>query len=278
MDKRQPLRTAPITKQAFEQIDYTLFYWLAAGGILLNVHGQIIFIDPTLKMNHETKTCETGLKMKLPYPIDSVDVPKVNHVFYTHSDDEHMGELTARDLASKKAIMWGPPPVFYKLMKYSVPFAQSRMCRAGDKEILDNITVEVIPADHPWQLMNPEKYGKPFRAEDCVGYIINTPDGRFLFPGDTRLMEEHLAIDNIQVLALDVSIDKYHLGPEGAILLANSLPEALIVPIHYGTYEPTMPGYIDKLEEVIPEINNSIKRMRTLSPGQPLRIKNVLEI
>jgi L-ascorbate metabolism protein UlaG (beta-lactamase superfamily) len=273
------LGTVPITDKAFEAVDHTALYWLGAAGFMLNVRGQIVFVDPVLRMHPiHPRTCETGNRMKLSYPIDSRDVPRVDDVLYTHSDEDHMGQLTVHDLASKEAVMWGSPNVFYKLMGLGMRFEKCRVCRAGDKITLKNLTIEVIPADHPWQLMNPQKSGKPFRTGDCLGYIVETPDGRFLFPGDTRLMEHHLDITNIQVLALDVSICRYHLGPDGAVVLANSLPDALIVPMHYGTYdEPTIPGHCDAIEEIIPRILNHERRVRILSPGQPLRVKNGAE-
>jgi L-ascorbate metabolism protein UlaG (beta-lactamase superfamily) len=138
--------------------------------------------------------------------------------------------------------------------------------------------IELLPADHPWQLSDPWKYGQIFGPEDCCGYKITTPDGVFVFPGDTRLMKHHLDLRNITVLTLDVSRDPYHLGVQGATVLANHLEDALLVPCHYGTFKGESPAHSGDPEEVLEGIKSSAQRGRILAPGQPLVIKEGKEI
>jgi len=104
------------------------------------------------------------------------------------------------------------------LTKLGIESDLVEVCRYGDPIEIRGIIIDATPADHPWQLQDPARYGKPFRPGDCCGYILNTPDGRIFFPGDTRIMEEHLSIKDINVLALDVSVCAYHLNHPAAIL------------------------------------------------------------
>lgn len=268
-------KTVPLTEKAFGPSNVTSLYWLAGAGFLINAHGTLIMIDPVIKtMPGKKDVCETGLKLLVDYPIDSADVPKVDAVLYTHSDDDHMGFNTVKDLSRLDPIMIGPPPVFRKLVSFGVKPDKIEMCRIGDQFSLGNVKIDIIHADHPWQLLDVEKYGKPFRIGDCCGFIITTPDGRFFFPGDTRLMEEHLLIKDIDVLALDVSICEYHLNHHGTITLANSLSNAFLIPYHYGTFDaPDAVPHCGDPEDVLDKIVKGRERVRHLAPGQPFSIK-----
>jgi L-ascorbate metabolism protein UlaG (beta-lactamase superfamily) len=140
------------------------------------------------------------------------------------------------------------------------------------------IQIEPTPADHPWQLQNPSR-GKPFRQGDCCGFILNTLDGRLFFPGDTRLMEEHLCQRDICFLALDVSICPYHLGHTAAIRLANIYQDALLVPLHYGTYDaPDKEAHLGDPADVFVHVVNAEQRVHILAPGEVLRISNAAKL
>mgnify|MGYP000217110961 CR=1 FL=1 len=88
---------------------------------------------------------------------------------------------------------------------------------------------------------------------ECCGFLIDAPEGRLYFPGDTRLMEYHLSLTDIDVLALDVSTCEYHLNHTSAIVLANHFPKAYLLPFHYGTYDcPTVAATVENLKIFIP--------------------------
>lgn len=279
--------TVSITADAFGDSNKTTIYWLGGSGFLINARGTILMIDPILKTRKgapniseiEPEFPGVEYKMKVSYPIDSIDVPKLDGLLYTHSDVDHLAFGTARDLIALNPTIVGPVPVYQKLIEDGIDPKSMILCRSKDEIQLDNVLIEVTPADHPWQLLDVEKFGKPFRADDCVGFIINTPDGRFYLPGDTRLMEEHLTIQNIDVLALDASVDTYHLNHYGSTALAKSMSNALLLPYHYGTYD--IPGHLahcgDPMD-VINQLENGSERGRIYGPGQALSLKDGKEI
>lgn len=285
-------KTAPktwyLTKKAFETTDKTTIYWLGGAGFLINSRGTLIMIDPILKtVSNKPKISEiepefSGIeyKLKVDYPINSSEVPKLDALLYTHADVDHLAFGTARDLVNLNPRIVGPTPVYQKMIEeLDIKPNKVELCRSGDEIKLGDTTIEVTPADHPWQLLDIEKHGKPYRMDDCCGFIINTPDGRIYLPGDTRLMEEHLEINNIDILALDASIDTYHLNHYGSKALANSLKTALLLPYHYGTYD--VPGHLahcgDPMDILI-NVTNGEERGRIYAPGQPLSIKDYEEV
>ncbi|MFZ5966121.1 MAG: MBL fold metallo-hydrolase [Bacillota bacterium] len=269
-----------ITEEAFKVSDNTSIAWLASAGFLINARGTVILIDPVLMTSPDQEDLsEAGLKMSISYPIKSTDIPKVDAVLYTHPDHDHLGQITAQVLAQLNPRFIGPHTVFNRLAQIGVNPRNIETCRTGDIFKIDDVTIEITPADHPWQLQDPQRCGKPFRSGDCCGFIVTTPDVRCFFPGDTRLMEEHLMVRDIDLLALDVSLDPFHLNHPGAIVLANSMPEALLVPIHYGTYDaPGKPAHCGDPNDVFDKVKNGNERARILAPGEFLTFKDRAEM
>ena len=82
--------TCPFGAEAFQKSDRTTLRWLGMAGFMINVRGTILMIDPLL----------TGFDMPLliEVPISAPDVPHVDAVLVTHSDNDHYSAPTCRDL------------------------------------------------------------------------------------------------------------------------------------------------------------------------------------
>jgi L-ascorbate metabolism protein UlaG (beta-lactamase superfamily) len=264
----------PIEPSFFDLKDCTEVAWLAGAGFAVNCRGTVIFIDPLMMTKPEDPSVsEAGLKLKIPYPLTAGEVPRVDYVLYTHGDIDHLGPLTAKALANHHPTFVGPPPVFVKLTQLGIDPNHITVCRTGDPVQCLDVTLEITPADHPWQLQDPVRCGKPYRAGDCCGFILNTPDGRLFFPGDTRLMEDHLRIRDIQLLALDVSTCEYHLNHTSAAVLANHLSDACVLPLHFGTYDcPEKGAHCGDPEDVFAKITNGEIRGLRVAPGEVVRL------
>jgi L-ascorbate metabolism protein UlaG (beta-lactamase superfamily) len=272
--------TQYIDKTGFGSSDHTEIRWLAGAGFMINARGTIIMVEPLLiTVNDNPLTSELNREMVVDYPIKAADVPNLDAVLYAHSDTDHLGRMTAQVLQNLNLLMIGPPPVFEALVRSGIRPDLIQICRYGDKITVGCITVEVIKADHPWQLLNPARFGKPFRSDDCVGFKIITPDGTFLAPGDSRLIEEYFEMKGIDVLFLDASRCEYHINVKGATTLANYMSDALLIPYHYGTYKtpfnaPDALAHSGDPEDVLCNVTNREKRERMLAPGQPLCMRS----
>ena len=267
------LKTVRLGPEAFAPTDQILVAWLSAAGLLLNIRGTIVMIDPLLMQGSEPGTGEIGLELAVDLPILANEVPRVDYVLYTHGDGDHMGIKTAWELSKKGAVFVGTYASYYKLTQNGIPPEQCRVCRYEDPFPLGEITLSITPCDHPWQLKDRKRGGPPFRYGDCCGYIFNTPEGRLFFPGDTRLMEEHLRIRDIHLLALDVSLDENHLTHRYAAVLANNLPDAWLLPLHYGTFVTDNPAHVGEPADAYAMIFDSEQRGLTLNPGELFRFR-----
>lgn len=266
---RKPSRI--MGREDFQPTDLTTVYWLSGAGFLVNTHGRCLMIDPVLLTDPENPNCsESGLPLKTTLPLDPALIPSDCAVLYTHADADHLGPKTALQLAQQGLTFVGTLCVFERLVRLGIPPEQIQVLRTHECTQLSGIKVECIPADHPWQLKDLKRGGRPYRMGDCCGFILNTPDGRLCFPGDTRLMEYHLSIQDIQLLALDVSTCEYHLNHTSAVVLANHFPDAFLLPFHYGTYDcPTVAAHVGEPEDIYPYITNSDQRGFILAPGEP---------
>lgn len=262
--------TIPIPQTAFQDSGGTVVYWLAGTGFLIHSHRHNILIDPVLTVKPDDPSMsEAGLPLKTNYPISAAEIPKNCYVLYTHADADHLGPETARILAGKGLTMICVPAVFERLARLGVPPEQIITLRVYESMKVGDILVESTPADHPWQLKDLARGGRPYRAGECCGYILNVPEGRMFFPGDTRLMEEHLRIPDIDLLALDVSTCEYHLNHTSAAVLANHFDHAVLLPFHYGTYDcPNVAAWCGEPEEIYAKVTNGEPRGKILAPGE----------
>lgn len=147
------LITVPMDAKAFANRGDTAVTWLGGAGFLVNCRGTIILIDPVLSLSPDQEGCsEVGLKLKIALPILADQLPRVDYVLYTHSDSDHLGPLTALVLAQKGAKFFGTYRVYHALTQLGVSPVQAFVCREEEPVQLGGITVDVTPADHPWQL------------------------------------------------------------------------------------------------------------------------------
>ena len=89
-----------INGAAFNSTDFTTLRWLGGAGFMINSRGTILMIDPVIMTKPgDPRICETGHTILIDYPISAEDVPKIDAVFYSHSDGDHMGAKNAQTLS-----------------------------------------------------------------------------------------------------------------------------------------------------------------------------------
>jgi len=263
-----------IGPEAFRRSRETALWWLTNAGFLINARGTLLMIDPVISLDPDAAgRSETGLRLLVSLPIEARDVPRLDAILYTHADDDHFGLGTAEALVGTKAVFVGPPPVIEKVAGLGLSPERVRVTEPGVAFDVGRVKVEPTPADHPWQLRDPARFGPPWKPEDCCGYLIDTPDGRIWCPGDTRLLDDHVQMQDVDVLLLDVGRSEYHLGVDNAARLANILDPPHIIPYHWGTYDAAEhPAYNGDPAEVAGKLHNP-ERFHLLAPGEGFTLR-----
>lgn len=265
------LETQPIRTSFFDVSEQTLTAWLGMAGAIFNLRGSILLIDPlisTIERDGKRVSEEGGYPLKVPLPVEAKNLPRADLVLYTHADDDHFGRLTARVLAEQTDCRFlAPPPVYEALRAMGAPSERILLAKEGDLHRVGEAVVEVTPAMHDWQEVNP------WKREDCCGYLLKTPDGTIWHPGDTRWIDDLEKVREVDVLFFDVAAVPYHLGPEGSARLARSCGAKVMIAYHYGTFD-LPPGSFANCDpdDALPYVKGLSGKYLKLNPGEVLAL------
>ena len=254
--QRKAKTPVPITRKAFEKTDTTAVYWLGNGGAMINSHDTVILIDPLLK----------GFDMKslIEPPLKPEDIVRVDAILITHSDNDHMSLPTLAALPNLPVIH-APHYVAELLDEKGI---QAIGHDINEAFTIGDIKVRLTPADHAWQNESPKHHTRDFQLEDFCGFYLTTPDGKIWMPGDSRLMEEQLHQETPDLILLDISDSRWHIGKEGVVRLTGAYPESKLLPIHWGCVDaPEWKEFNGDPDEIKNMIVNP-ERFHEAAPGE----------
>lgn len=205
-------------------------WWLGNAGFAINWAGRVIFIDPIIELRDESEPLGSEhLPLRGPLPLRAKQVTRADLVLLTHDHDDHTGPLTTPELIARtEATFVATERTARLLRQYDLPEDRLRLARYGEPVEFGHLSIVPTRARHQ------EAPDHTVRG-DCCGFIIRGPGLTLWHPDDTDLLEEHLAIRDIDLLLLPIA--PHVLATEGSITLANSTGARHIIPCHYGTYD-----------------------------------------
>jgi L-ascorbate metabolism protein UlaG (beta-lactamase superfamily) len=232
------------------------------GGFLINSRGTTLMIDPLLR--------DFDMPVMIDFPIKSTDVPKLDAVLITHSDNDHYSIPTNRDLKTVTKAFHSTKYVDSLMRAESFP---SFGHNPNEKFKVGPLTVKMVPVDHAWQNAYPGTAKRTFKNEDCTGFLIETPDGTIWAQGDSRLLPEHLSITPPpDAILFDFSDSEWHFTFEGAVKIANAYPNTPLLLCHWGSVDaPDFPPFNGDPERLKKAVVNP-GRIQVLAPGEPFTI------
>lgn len=254
-------------KEAFEKTNNTTLRWLGMGGFFINSHGNTLMIDPLLG--------GFDMPVMIEFPIKAENVPNLDAVLVTHSDNDHYSRPTCADL---KLVTEAYHSTKYVDSLMKIQGLPSDGHNIGDSFSVGVMNITLTPADHAWQNAFPEmNEGRFWKQEDCTGFWIHTPDGTIWATGDSRLMPEHLNMDDPDAILFDWSDSEWHFTLEGAVKLANAYPNAKLLLNHWGSVDaPDFPPF-NADPEVLKKLVVNPDRIVLLAPGEPFTLEPIKE-
>jgi L-ascorbate metabolism protein UlaG (beta-lactamase superfamily) len=253
----------PFGEEAFQESDSTTLRWLGMSGFLINSRGTTIMIDPLLG--------GFDMPIMIEFPIKASEIPSLDAVLVTHSDNDHYSIPTCADLKSVTKEFHSTIYVDSLMKNQGLPSFGHNI---GDSFKINDVRVSLTPADHAWQNTFPEmNEGRYWKQEDFTGFWIETPDGTIWATGDSRLMPEHLTMPTPDAILFDFSDSEWHFTLEGAVKLANAYPNSKLLLHHWGTVDaPDFPPFNADPEELKKLVDNP-ERIVLLAPGEPFTLK-----
>ena len=212
---------------------------------------------------------ENSLRLA-PSPITPEEIAsEVDISFVTHAHGDHFNEYTSKVLLERSSCIFVMPESCLAVAK-KLKIPDSRIVVARPRETLNvkGVEVDVIRAIH-----GNANFAIYYEAnlQDC-GYVFTVGGKRFLQPGDTYLLEDHLFLKDIDVLFF--SPTEHNMYIDRSVILINTLDPEYIFPQHHSTiafgegdkYRFWAKGYPD---EVKLRLSQQLKdRFHILKPGE----------
>ncbi len=227
-------------------------------GFLIKSRGTTLMVDPLLG--------GFDMPVMIEFPIAADNVPRLDAVLVTHSDNDHYSVPTCRALAAVTGEYHSTRYVASLMHQEGLPTYGHDI---GVHAAIGPVRVEVTPADHAWQNASPGASDRIFKPEDCCGFWIETPDGTVWAPGDSRLIpEHHLRMPAPDALLFDFSDSEWHFGLAGAVRMANAYPDTPLLLHHWGSVDaPTFAPFNGDPWILFGLVRNP-GRIRVLAPGE----------
>lgn len=202
-----------------------------------------------------------------------VDLPSVarslNALFITHEHEDHFNMETCRRLAKDGSCVFIVPQSCAEKAK-ALPASRTILAKPGDTLQVSGIPVQCHRAIHG-HIQGSVYSGAS--TLDC-GYRFTFGETTVYQPGDTLLLEEHLSMENTDVLM--VSPTEHNTRIVQSRQLISALQPTLILAQHFGTYGESKEnhfwthGYIEELYDALSEEEKA--RYRIPCPGEILSL------
>ncbi len=250
--------TIKIGNSAFEKISETAIYWMGNASIFINSRGTNIMVDPLLE----------GFDMPLLFemPIMTNDIPNLDAICLTHIDNDHYSRDTCKAVKNVTKSYHAPHYVAEELKR------ELNIDGIGhdiqDIFEVNDVKVTLTPAKHNWQSEIKKYDYREWKEEEYCGFWFDTVDGTIWIPGDSKLLDEQLQMDEPDVILFDFSDNDWHITFDGAVKLANTYPNSALICIHWGCVDaPEMSPFNGNPAKLKDRVVNP-ERIKVLAPGE----------
>jgi L-ascorbate metabolism protein UlaG (beta-lactamase superfamily) len=255
-------------------------WWLGHSSILLRIQQQYILTDPVFS-HRASPVSFAGPKRRTPLSLQIDELPALDALVISHNHYDHLDDKTIRRLLTRFPnvtvfVPLGLGPWFHRRGAKNVVELDW-----WQRFIFQGLVYTAVPAQH-WSM-------RTFwdrNASLWCGWVIESADCRFWFPGDTGYTNDLLQIPErlgpIDVVALPVGayaprwfMAPNHMDPQQAVRLWQQLGKPLAFPIHWGVFEladESIDEPVRELQETLNETVTEFANFAILKIGQYLML------
>lgn len=187
-------------------------HFIGHGSLMFKINGYVIHIDPVSSEG------------------DYRFLPKADIILVTHEHGDHLDIKLIDEIRKEGTLLFCNQNSSEK-----VPWAM--VMRPGDRQEIDNVVIEAVPA---YNIVNMRSPGQPFHPKgNGIGYILIIGGKRFYVAGDTENTPEMKALKNIDVAFLPMNLP-YTMTPEMVADAAKAFQPKILYPYHYGDTDTSL--------------------------------------
>jgi L-ascorbate metabolism protein UlaG (beta-lactamase superfamily) len=196
-------------------------WWAGHNSWIIKSGGLVVATDLYL---------ENSLRLA-PAPITPQEIaPIIDISFVTHAHGDHFNEYTSRILLENSSCVFVMPESCLAVArKLQIPDNRIVVAKPRESFEVKGVKVNAIRAIH-----GNANFAIYYEAnlQDC-GYVFTIGGKTFLQPGDSYLLEDHLFLNNIDVLFF--SPTEHNMYIDRSVILINTLDPDYIFPQHHST-------------------------------------------
>jgi L-ascorbate metabolism protein UlaG (beta-lactamase superfamily) len=251
--------------------------WLGHSTALVELDGHRVLVDPVWA-ERASPSQRVGPRRFHPPPVSLGGLPALDVVLITHDHYDHLDmaavQAIARASAHRKARFVVPLGVGAHLERWGVP--AGRIAELDWEESVDvgALTLTATPARH--------FSGRGVRDGDrtlWASWVVDGPTRRVFHSGDSGPWEgfadigaRHGPFDltMVKIGAYGPTWPDIHLDPEQAVAAHQALRGALLLPIHWGTFNLAFHAWDEPAERVLAAAEAAGVALVMPRPGQPV--------
>jgi L-ascorbate metabolism protein UlaG (beta-lactamase superfamily) len=253
--------------------------WFGHSSLLLEVDGARVLIDPVWGERCSPSSI-VGPKRFHPPPIPLAELPKPDVVVISHDHYDHLDYPSIVELAKRGALFAVPLGVGAHLEAWGV--ARDRISELDwwEHASIGPLTLTATPARH-FSGRSPTLSDQDQTL--WASWAIVGPKHRVFYSGDTAMFPGFREIGQklgpfdltmIEVGAYNAMWADVHLGPEQAVQAHKDLRGALMLPVHWGTFNLALHSYSEPIERVLTAAKNANVKVMSPRLGQMVDAAN----
>jgi L-ascorbate metabolism protein UlaG (beta-lactamase superfamily) len=245
--------------------------WIGWASVLVEIDGAIVMTDPVWSERCSPSTLVGPKRFHAP-PMPLGELPQVDLVVISHDHYDHLDMDTVQFLAERGTHFAVPLGIGAHLARWDVPSAQIHELDWNQSLEWKGLTVTSTPARH-YSGRNPLHGNETL----WTSWVVRGPRHRFFFSGDSGYSARFAAIGAqygpfdltlIKIGASDPTWSEIHMTPEEAVQTNRDLRGAVMLPVHWATFNLAFHAWRDPADRAVAAAAKSGVHIVVPKPGE----------